>query len=55
VSKTAIDQALLVMDAHITAINKRDSPAIASTLHFPHHRLSGTQWKTWETDELRIF
>jgi len=51
VKKTAIEQALLVMDAHIKALNSRDASAIARTLHFPHHRLSGTQWKTWETSE----
>ena len=51
VSTAAIEQALLVMDAHIAALNKRDARAIASTLHFPHHRLSGIQWKTWETAE----
>lgn len=48
---TAIDQAMLLMDAHIAALNKRDATAIAATLHFPHHRLSGTTWKTWETPE----
>jgi len=51
VSKTATQQALLLMQAHINALNKRDAKAIAATLHFPHHRLSGTQWKTWETAE----
>jgi len=51
VTKPAIEQALLVMDAHINALNQRDANAIASTLHFPHHRLSGVQWKTWETAE----
>ena len=39
------------MDAHIKALNDRDAAAIAATLHFPHHRLSGTAWKTWETAE----
>jgi len=39
------------MEAHIEALNRRDAKAIAATLHFPHHRLSGTQWKTWETEE----
>jgi len=48
-SNAATKQALLVMDAHIKALNNRDANAIAATLHFPHHRLSGTQWKTWET------
>ena len=39
------------MDAHINALNNRDAKAIAATLHFPHHRLSGTSWKTWKTPE----
>jgi len=49
VRETAIEQALLVMDAHISALNKRDANAVTNTLHFPHHRLTGDQWKTWET------
>ena len=48
-SENAIQQAYLVMDAHIDALNSRDALAIAKTLHFPHHRLSGASWKTWET------
>ena len=50
-TKPAIEQARRVLDAHINALNNRDARAIASTLHFPHHRLSGTEWKTWETAE----
>jgi len=50
-TKTPVEQALSLMDAHIKAINERDSEAIADTLHFPHHRLSGTTWKTWESSE----
>jgi len=49
IEQNAIDHSLLVMDAHIHALNKRDAQAIADTLHFPHHRLSGADWKTWET------
>ena len=49
--KTASDHALGVMQAHIEALNRRDAQALAATLHFPHHRLSGVQWKTWETAE----
>ena len=48
-SKTAIDAALHLMDEHINALNKHDANALAATLHFPHHRLSGTEWKTWDT------
>jgi len=40
-----------LMKAHIDALNRRDAQAIATTLHFPHYRLSGTTWKTWETAE----
>ncbi|MEM7378325.1 MAG: hypothetical protein AAF460_12570 [Pseudomonadota bacterium] len=47
----ATQHALAVMDAHIAALNARDATALAATLHFPHHRLSGTTWKTWETAE----
>jgi len=39
------------MEAHINALNNRDPTAIAATLHFPHHRLSGAIWKTWDTAE----
>ncbi len=49
--KAATEQGLLLMEAHINALNKRDAKAIAATLHFPHHRLSGTTWKTWQTAE----
>ena len=48
-SELAISAALSVMDAHINALNKRDASAVTHTLHFPHYRLSGVQWKTWET------
>jgi len=50
-NKVAIKKALLLMDAHIAALNQQDANAIAATLHFPHHRLSGTTWKTWDTAE----
>jgi len=45
----AVAAALAVLDAHITALNARDAPAIAATLHFPHYRLSPTAMKMWET------
>jgi len=51
VNQKAIDASLQLMEAHINALNKQDSKAIAETLHFPHHRLSDTTWKTWETPE----
>lgn len=48
---SAIQAALGVMQAHITAINARDEPALAATLHFPHYRLSGTGMKVWDTPD----
>lgn len=50
-NNSAVEASLSIMDAHITGLNARDAQAIAATLHFPHHRLSGTSWKTWETPE----
>jgi len=38
-----------MMDSHIRALNERDAEGLAATLHFPHYRLSGTNWKTWDT------
>lgn len=40
-----------VMTAHFAALNARDEAALAATLHFPHHRLSGGRLKTWETPD----
>ena len=48
-NEKAEEQAFAVMHAHIDALNKRDADALSATLHFPHHRLSGVEWKTWET------
>jgi len=42
---------MALMKAHISALNKRDAKALVRTLHFPHHRLSATSWKTWDTAE----
>lgn len=47
-STEAVQQATQLMDRHIVALNNRDAEAVAATLHFPHHRLSGNSWKTWE-------
>jgi hypothetical protein len=47
----AVTAALAVMDAHAAALNSREQTAIASTLHFPHIRLSGTALKIWETED----
>ncbi|MFT7576000.1 MAG: hypothetical protein ACI9XZ_002385 [Alphaproteobacteria bacterium] len=47
-----IDEAIVaargVMTAHFTALNARDEDALAATLHFPHHRLSGGALRTWD-------
>ena len=48
---TAIQAALQLMNTHICALNEHDAKRLAATMHFPHHRLSGTEWKTWETAE----
>jgi hypothetical protein len=45
------DAAVDVLHAHIDALNAHDEAALAATLHFPHHRLSGTVLKTWETPD----
>jgi len=54
VSQQAIESALQLMKLHISALNQRNNEAVAATLHFPHHRLSGTSWKTWDTPELYL-
>ena len=45
----AVDAAMLVMQNHISALNKHDATGVAATLHFPHYRLTGVTWQTWET------
>ena len=47
----AITAALDVMRRHLLALNAQDGPAIAATLHFPHHRLSLGRLQTWETPD----
>ena len=47
----AIDAAFAVMAAHIEALNRRDQIAIATTLHFPHLRLSGTKLTIWNSED----
>lgn len=49
--EAAVEAALAVMRAHIDALNARDEQAIAMTLHFPHHRLSGAELKVWATPD----
>ena len=31
--------------------NNRDVPAMLAEMHFPHMRLSGSEFQTWETPE----
>ena len=47
----SVAAALAVMGAHIEALNAGDEQAIAATLHFPHHRLSDGQLKTWQNSD----
>jgi len=50
-NNASVQAGIQLMEAHIDALNKHDAAGVAATLHFPHHRLSGTTWKTWETAE----
>ena len=45
--RTAIDQAMAVLDAHFAALNARDEAALHATLHFPHYRLASGRLQTW--------
>jgi hypothetical protein len=45
----AVSAAMAVLDAHMAALNARDTAALAATLHFPHYRLSPRGMKVWET------
>lgn len=45
--RTAIDQAMAVLDAHFTALNAHDEVALSATLHFPHYRLASDRLQTW--------
>lgn len=47
----AVAAALDVMRRHLAALNAQDQPALAATLHFPHHRLSLGRLQTWTTPE----
>lgn len=47
----AIAAALDVMRRHLVALNAQDGPAVAATLHFPHHRLSLGRLQTWATPD----
>ena len=46
--EAAINAAMAVLDAHMTALNARDEAALIATLHFPHFRLTGGRVKVWE-------
>ncbi len=48
-SNQSIAAAKQVIQNHIVALNARDEKALLQTMHFPHHRLSGTKLNTWET------
>jgi hypothetical protein len=47
----AVAAALGVMRRHLAALNAQDGPALAATLHFPHHRLSLGRLQTWDTPD----
>ena len=48
---TASKIAIAVMDTHIAALNAGDEALLATTLHFPHFRLSEGALKTWATPD----
>ena len=48
-NQKAVKAALKVMDRYLSALNELDTLALASTLHFPHFRLVGSELKVWET------
>ena len=47
----AVAAVMHVLDEHMAGLNTRDRERINSTLHFPHHRLSGSVLKTWKDGE----
>lgn len=47
----AVAAALKILDDHFAALNARDPAAIASTLHFPHYRLTANGMQVWETPD----
>ena len=47
----ASKNAIAVMDTHIAALNAGDEQLLATTLHFPHFRLSEGNLKTWATPD----
>ena len=50
----AIAAARAVMAAHLEALNRQDSAAMAATLHFPHYRLSGGVMRVWEDADIYL-
>ena len=42
------------MAAHLEALNRQDSAAMAATLHFPHYRLSGGVMRVWEDADIYL-
>ena len=45
----AVAAAMGVLDAHMSALNARDEPALNATLHFPHYRLASGRLQTWDS------
>jgi hypothetical protein len=46
--QAASEAAIALLDRFMDALNARDQAALATTLHFPHHRLAGGRWTVWE-------
>lgn len=47
-NEAAEAEALVVLDRHMDALNRRDPAGLAASLHFPHYRLSQGRLQTWE-------
>ncbi len=43
----AVRSAITVLDKHFDALNRRDEPALKSTLHFPHYRIASGRVQLW--------
>ena len=46
--KTAVADALTVLDRFMAALNTGNEPALLATLHFPHYRLAGGRMRVWD-------
>jgi hypothetical protein len=46
--KTAVAEALVVLDRSMEALSAGNEPALLTTLHFPHYRLAGGRMRVWD-------